>query len=220
MVGAVRVGRTRWAAVRMTVTSSRAVDRSVGSDRRASEHRYRTGRRTTRRTASITPPGPCAVRAQVDVHVERAVLAQACWGWSRTCPSEGRTLLLVSEDGAHLSAALGVGDGCAAGSACAVVRLDVGGSEGVDGELGEAGVHAKRERGFDWAAYAAHVSRRSRQAQHRSFPRSPVARHQRRASTRREPVTEESIAEARTLAREEPGTGLPTLARRLLEFGW
>lgn len=37
---------------------------------------------------------------------------------------------------------------------------------------------------------------------------------------RREPVTEESIAEARTLAREEPGTGLPTLARRLLEFGW
>lgn len=37
---------------------------------------------------------------------------------------------------------------------------------------------------------------------------------------RREPVTEESIAEARALAREEPSTGLPTLARRLLEFGW
>ncbi|MEV7659118.1 tetratricopeptide repeat protein [Streptomyces anulatus] len=37
---------------------------------------------------------------------------------------------------------------------------------------------------------------------------------------RREPATEESIAEARTWAREEPGTGLPNLARRLLEFGW
>ncbi|MFD4796915.1 hypothetical protein [Streptomyces anulatus] len=37
---------------------------------------------------------------------------------------------------------------------------------------------------------------------------------------RREPATEESIAEARMLAREEPGTGLPTLARRLLECGW
>ncbi|MEU9135182.1 tetratricopeptide repeat protein [Streptomyces sp. NPDC048404] len=37
---------------------------------------------------------------------------------------------------------------------------------------------------------------------------------------RREPVTEESIAEARALAREEPGTGLPVLARCLLGFGW
>ncbi|MGW1656746.1 tetratricopeptide repeat protein [Streptomyces atratus] len=37
---------------------------------------------------------------------------------------------------------------------------------------------------------------------------------------RNEPVTEESISEARTLAREEPSTGRPALARRLLEFGW
>ncbi|MFD5519324.1 tetratricopeptide repeat protein [Streptomyces sp. NPDC127066] len=37
---------------------------------------------------------------------------------------------------------------------------------------------------------------------------------------RREPVTEESVAEARALAREEPGTGLPVLAQCLLEFGW
>jgi tetratricopeptide (TPR) repeat protein len=37
---------------------------------------------------------------------------------------------------------------------------------------------------------------------------------------RSEPVTEESIAEARSSAREEPGTGLPVLARRLVEFGW
>lgn len=37
---------------------------------------------------------------------------------------------------------------------------------------------------------------------------------------RSEPVTEESIAEARTLAREEPSSGLAALARRLLEFGW
>ncbi|MFG2137722.1 tetratricopeptide repeat protein [Streptomyces sp. NPDC048650] len=37
---------------------------------------------------------------------------------------------------------------------------------------------------------------------------------------RNEPVTEESIVEARTLAREQPTTGLPKLARSLLEFGW
>jgi len=37
---------------------------------------------------------------------------------------------------------------------------------------------------------------------------------------RSEPVTEESIAEARALAREQPSTGLPVLARCLLEFGW
>ncbi|MFJ8856355.1 tetratricopeptide repeat protein [Streptomyces sp. NPDC102437] len=37
---------------------------------------------------------------------------------------------------------------------------------------------------------------------------------------RSEPVTEESIAEARTLAREEPSTGGPVLARCLLKFGW
>ncbi|MER5276322.1 hypothetical protein ABT025_11270 [Streptomyces sp. NPDC002809] len=37
---------------------------------------------------------------------------------------------------------------------------------------------------------------------------------------RRETVTEESIAEARVLAREQPSAGLPVLARRLLGFGW
>ncbi|MFF6776950.1 tetratricopeptide repeat protein [Streptomyces sp. NPDC012637] len=37
---------------------------------------------------------------------------------------------------------------------------------------------------------------------------------------RSEPVTEESIAEALKLALEEPSTGGPVLARRLLEFGW
>jgi hypothetical protein len=36
----------------------------------------------------------------------------------------------------------------------------------------------------------------------------------------REPVTRESIAEARTLARKEPATGLHELARRLTAFGW
>lgn len=35
---------------------------------------------------------------------------------------------------------------------------------------------------------------------------------------RSEPVTEESIAEARASAREEPGSGLSVLARSLLEF--
>lgn len=37
---------------------------------------------------------------------------------------------------------------------------------------------------------------------------------------RSEPVTEELIVEARKLAHEEPSTGRPVLARRLLEFGW
>ncbi|WP_405844211.1 tetratricopeptide repeat protein [Streptomyces platensis] len=37
---------------------------------------------------------------------------------------------------------------------------------------------------------------------------------------RGEPVTEESIAEARRLAHQEPSTGGPVLARRLLKFGW
>lgn len=37
---------------------------------------------------------------------------------------------------------------------------------------------------------------------------------------RSEPVSEESIAEARTSAREEPSTGGPVLARCLLKFGW
>jgi hypothetical protein len=37
---------------------------------------------------------------------------------------------------------------------------------------------------------------------------------------RKEPVTEESIVEARTLARADPATGLPVLAQRLQRFGW
>ncbi|MFE9723810.1 tetratricopeptide repeat protein [Streptomyces sp. NPDC005794] len=37
---------------------------------------------------------------------------------------------------------------------------------------------------------------------------------------RREPVSEESIAEARIRSRDQPATGLPELARPLLAFGW
>ncbi|MER5476847.1 tetratricopeptide repeat protein [Streptomyces sp. NPDC002734] len=37
---------------------------------------------------------------------------------------------------------------------------------------------------------------------------------------RSEPVTAESLAEARRLAREDPGAGLPLLARRLAAHGW